>query len=416
MVDIAQANEQALKKLLEARPFWVDIQPASECVPGMKKNLILHAGPPVTWDRMCGPQRGATIGALIYEGMAKTPEEAEELAASGEIEFDPCHHHDTVGPMAGIVCPSMPMIVTEDEVTGNRAYQSLNEGIGKVLRMGAYDDDVIKRLKWMERVLGPVLRKAIRQAGKIDLKNIMAQAIQMGDELHNRTRAASYILFTKMAPYILETLDQKDLHDTIEALKFQEANIHNFLGFAMTSAKVSLMAAENIEGSTMVTVMARNGTDWGIQVSGLGKQWFTCESPVPEVLLFPGFTKKDVGRDIGDSAIMETYGIGGCAIAAAPAIVLFVGGTYDLAVSKTMDMYEITLGENNVFQIPSLNFRGTPTGIDIVKVVKKNLPPFIDTGVAHKDAGIGQVGAGLCDAPMDVFKKAVVAFSQKYAK
>lgn len=416
MADIAQANQQALKKLLEARPFWIDIQPAIECVPGMKKNLILHSGPPVTWERMCNPQRGAVIGALIYEGMAKNPEEAEELAASGEIEFDPCHHHDTVGPMAGIVCASMPMIITENEVTGQKAYQSLNEGIGKVLRMGAYDDEVIERLKWMERVLGPVYQKAIRKAGRIDLKNIIAQAIQMGDELHNRSRAASYILFTKTAPYILETLDQSKLSETIDALKFMETNIHTFLGFAMTSAKVSLMAAENVEGSSMVTVMARNGTDWGIQVSGLGKEWFTSQSPIPEVLLFPGFTKEDVGRDIGDSAIMETYGVGGCALAASPAIVQFVGGTYDLAVQKTNDMYEITLGENNVYQIPSFNFRGTPTGIDIIQVVKKNLPPFIDTGVTHKDAGVGQVGAGLCDAPMEVFTKAVVAFSKKYGK
>lgn len=416
MADIAKANEQALKQLLEARPFWVDIQPAIDCVPGMKKNMILHSGPPCTWDRMSGPVRGGVMGALVYEGLARNAEEAAELAASGDIEFDPCHHHNTVGPMAGIVCPSMPMIVTENEVTGQKAFNSLNEGIGKVLRMGAYDDEVIERLKWMERVLGPVYQKAIRKAGRIDLKNIMAQAIQMGDELHNRSRAASYILFTKTAPYILETLDQQKLPETTEALKFMEANIHTFLGFAMSSAKVSLMAAENVEGSSMVTVMARNGTDWGIQVSGLGKQWFTCQSPVPEVLLFPGFSKEDVGRDIGDSAIMETYGIGGCALAAAPAIVQFVGGTYDLAVSKTMDMYEISLGENNIYQIPSMNFRGTPTGIDILQVVKKNLPPFIDTGVAHKDPGVGQVGAGLCDAPMEVFKKAVVAFSEKYGK
>ncbi len=414
MVDIDRANEKALKTLLEARPFWVDIQPAIDIVPGMKKNLILHSGPPVTWERMCGPQRGAVIGALIYEGLAKSPEEAEKLAASGEIEFDPCHHHDTVGPMAGIVCASMPMIVTENEAGGNRAFNSLNEGIGKVLRMGAYSPDVIERLKWMEDVLGPVLQKAIRKAGRIDLKNIMAQALHMGDELHNRSRAASYILFAKIAPYILETME--DLTKTNEALKFQEANIHSFLGFAMSSAKASLDAASEIEGSSMVTVMARNGTDWGIQVSGLGKQWFTGESPVPDVLLFPGFKKEDVGRDIGDSAIMETYGVGGSAIAAAPAIIQFVGGTVQLAQSKTMDMYEIALGENNVYQIPALDFRGTPTGIDIRKVVSKNLPPFIDTGVAHKDPGVGQVGAGLCDAPMEVFKKALVAFADKYAK
>ena len=413
MVNIDRANEKALKTLLEARPFWVDIQPAIDIIPGMKKKLILHAGPPVTWERMCGPQKGAVMGALIYEGLAKSPEEAKKLAASGEIKFDPCHHHQAVGPMAGIVSASMPVIVTENEAAGNRAFNTLNEGIGKVLRMGAYSPDVIKRLKWMEDVLGPVLQKAIRKAGKIDLKNIMAQALHMGDELHNRSRAASYILFAKIAPYILETME--DLTKTNEALRFQEANIHSFLGFAMSSAKASLDAAAGIEGSSMVTVMARNGTDWGIQVSGLGSQWFTCESPIPEVLLFPGFKKEDVGRDIGDSAIMETYGLGGSAIAAAPAIIQFVGGTVKLALSKTLDMYEITLGENNVYQIPALDFRGAPTGIDIRKVAAKNLPPFIDTGVAHKDPGIGQVGAGLCDAPMDVFKQALIAFAKKYA-
>ncbi|MBP7140243.1 MAG: DUF1116 domain-containing protein [Caldisericia bacterium] len=413
MVDIEKANQEALKRLLDAKPVWVDVQKAIDVIPGMKKNLFLHAGPPVTWDRMSGPQRGATIGALIYEGMAKTPEEAEKIAASGAIEFDPCHHHHAAAPMAGLICPSMPVIVVENEAFGNKAFCNLSEGIGKVLRMGAYSEDVIARLKWMENVFFPVLQKAIRKAGKIELKPINAEALTMGDELHNRTRAASYLLFAKLVPYLLATME--DIKNTNESISFIQQNIHAYLPFIMASCKASVEPCEGIEGSTMVTVMSRNGTDWGIRVSGMGSEWFTCESPVPDVLLFPGFKKEDVGRDMGDSSIMETVGLGGLAIASAPAIIKFVGGTTQLAIKKNLEMYEITIGENNTYQIPYFDFRGTPTGIDIRKVVEKNLTPFIDTGVAHKDPGVGQVGAGLLDAPTECFKKALIAFAKKYA-
>lgn len=412
MVDIEKANQEALKRVLDAQPVWVDVQKAIDVIPGMKKNMLLHAGPPVTWERMSGPQKGAVMGALVYEGLAKTPEEAAELAASGEIIFEPNHHHHAVGPMAGIISPSMPVVVIENETFGNKAYCNLNEGIGKVLRMGAYSPDVIERLKWMEEVELPVLQKAIRKAGRMEMKPIMAEALTMGDEIHNRSRAASYLLFAKITPYLLQTMD--DIKKTNDVIDFMFANIHTFLPFVMASCKASLEPAEGIEGSSMVTVMARNGTDWGIRVSGMGDQWFTAPAPVPDVLLFPGFKKEDVGRDIGDSAIMETAGLGGMAIAAAPAIIKFVGGTVKLAVNKNLEMYEITVGENNAFKIPYFDFRGTPTGVDILKVVQKNMPPFLDTGVAHKDPGVGQVGAGLVDAPMECFKKAVVAFSKKY--
>ena len=413
MVDIERANQEAFKRLVDARPVWVGVEKAIDVIPGMKKNLILHSGPPVTWERMSGPQKGAVMGALMYEGLANSPEEAEKLAASGEIAFDPCHHHNTVGPMAGIVSASMPVVVIENETFGNRAFSTLLEGIGKVLIMGAYSPDVIERLKWRENVLLPVLSKAIKKAGRMELKPIIAEALTMGDELHNRIRAASYLLFAKITPYLLQTME--DVKNTNDVIGFMhELNLF-FLTFSMASCKASLDPARNIEGSTMVTAMARNGTDWGIQVSGLGDEWFITESPVPDVLLFPGFKKEDVSRDIGDSSITETAGLGGLAIAAAPAIIKFVGGNVKLAVSKNLAMYEITIGENNVYQIPYFDFRGTPTGIDIRKVVEKNVTPFIDTGVAHKDAGVGQVGAGLLDAPIEVFKKAVVAFAKKYA-
>ena len=106
---INQANAEALKRILGAQPTLVGMGTAGEDIPGMTKKTILHAGPPVTWDKMCGPVRGAIIGGLIYEGLASNKEEAEKLAASGEITFDSCHHHNAVGPMAGIVTYSMPV-------------------------------------------------------------------------------------------------------------------------------------------------------------------------------------------------------------------------------------------------------------------------------------------------------------------
>ena len=413
MIDINNANKEALNKLLSARPMLVGLDKAINIVPGMKKNMILHAGPPIDWERMCGPIRGAVIGALIYEGLADNEEEAKKLAASGEIEYSPCHHHNMVGPMAGIVSPSMPVYIVKNEEHGNTAYATMNEGLGQVLRMGAYSPKVIEHLKWMEEIMYPAMDKAIKKIGKVDLKNLIAQALHMGDELHNRNKGGTSLLIRILAPAMVIT----SVPDIAEAvLKFLDSNDHTFLNLSMPAAKASLDPARNVEGSTMVVVMARNGTDFGIQVSGLGDEWFTTPATVPpEALYFPGFTKEDANPDIGDSAIMETSGLGGFAIGASPAIVQFVGGTPQDGLNRTLSMYEITVGENNVYQVPYLNFRGTPTGIDIRKVLEKNVLPFIDTGIAHKEPGIGQVGAGLVDAPVEVFKKAVVKFAEKYS-
>jgi len=404
-VEIEKANAGALRKLLSGKPFLVGLEAAIDVVPGMKKNLILHAGPPVSWERMCGPMRGAVMGALLYEGMAESPEEAEELAASGEIEYAPCHEHASVGPMAGIVSASMPVQVVKNEEHGNTAYCTLNEGLGKVLRYGAYGPEVIERLKWMENTLYPVLKKAVAKLGKVDLKNIIAQALHMGDEVHNRNRAGTSLLYRQLAPAVVRTCP--DSEDAAKVLEFINGNDHFFLNLSMPASKACLDAARGIPKSSMLTVMARNGTDFGIQLSGTGDSWFTGPALVPDALFFPGFTKEDANPDIGDSAITETGGLGGFAIGASPAIVQFVGGTPDDAMGYTLKMYEISVGENGAYQVPFLNFRGTPTGIDALKVVEKGILPFIDTGVAHREPGVGQVGAGVLSAPAEPFCKAV---------
>ena len=354
--------------------------------------------------------KGAVIGALIYEGFAKTYEEAEKVAASGKIEFSPCHEHATVGPMAGIVSPTMPVFILENEEFGNKGFCTMNEGLGKVLRYGAYDESVIERLRWMENVLYPSLKKAIEKIGKIDLKNIIAQALHMGDEVHNRNRAATSLLYRILAPEIVNTNEKEA---AVSVLNFINSNDHFFLNLSMGVAKVSLDAARNIENSSIVVVMSRNGTEFGIQLSGTGDKWFTGVSPIPEALYFTGYTKDDANPDIGDSSITETNGLGGFAIAAAPAIVQFVGGSTNDAVNYTLKMYEITASENTIYKIPYLNFRGTPTGIDVIKVIGKNILPFIDTGVAHKKAGIGQIGAGVLEAPVEPFKKAFIGFTNQ---
>jgi succinyl-CoA synthetase alpha subunit len=411
-VDVEAANAEAVERVLSGKPFITGIGKALDVVPGMRPDLILHAGPPVTWEKMCGPMRGAVMGGLIYEGLAKTPEEAEKLAASGNISFEPCHHHASVGPMAGIMTSSMPVWIIKNEAYGNYAYGTLNEGLGKVLRYGAFSEEVIERLRWMESELAPALEEAIRLHGPIDLQSLIVQALQMGDEGHNRNRAATSLLIRELAPHLV-MLDREP-ERIARILTFMHGNDHFFLNLSMPAAKCALDAAAGIEGSTLITAMARNGTEFGIRISGLGDRWFTGPAGVVDGLYLPGYKAEDAALDIGDSVITETYGIGGFAMAAAPAIVKFVGGSPADAIAFTKRMYEITMAENRDYRIPVLDFRGTPTGIDVRKVVEKDILPVINTGIAHKTPGIGMVGAGLVKPPANCYRDALSAFVGEY--
>lgn len=411
-VDIEQANREAVANMMDARPMLVGLGTAREVIPGMRDNLILHAGPPITWDRMSGPLRGAMIGALIFEGKAADAEGAEALAASGKIDFAPCHEYGAVGPMAGVTSPSMAVYMVENQTHGNRTFSNLNEGYGKVLRYGAYQQDVQDRLRWMHEVMAPVLAAAIERSGGIDMRALLAEALHMGDEGHNRNKAGS-ILYTKLlAPQIARAA--KDGEQAGAVIQMLGDNALAVLNPVMAACKAMCDAAAGIEGSTIVTIMARNGTDFGIRVSGLGGEWFTGPAQVPDGLYFPGFQASDANRDIGDSTITETAGIGGFAMAAAPAIVTFVSGKPKDAIDATLEMYEITYGEHKYFTIPALDFRGTPTGIDLRKVVETGITPRINTGIAHKQAGVGQVGAGLVRPPLAIFEAALVAFAERY--
>ena len=406
---IDAANQKAAGRMLAAQPMLVDVRPAREVLPGMTERTFFHAGPPLDWASASGPMRGALVGAMLYEGLAQSPEEAQALAERGEIELAPCHHHQAVGPMAGVTSPSMPVLVVENAAGGNRAHCLLNEGLAKVLRYGANSPDVIERLRWFERVLGPLLGDAIRTGEGIDLRVMTAQAIQMGDECHNRNKAGTCLFYRAVAPELVESGAPSG--DVAEVLRFLRGNDFFYLNLAMAMGKAAADAAHGVAGSTMVSTMARNGTEFGIRVSGLGDRWFTAPSEAVRGLYFPGYGPEDANPDIGDSAITETVGIGGFALATAPAIVQFIGGTPADALRYTLEMYDITVAEHDHFRIPALDFRGTPVGIDVRKVVRTGIRPVIDTGIAHREPGIGQVGAGIVHPPPSCFVDAMRAIA-----
>lgn len=412
---VERANALAVSKLKNVMPYWVDVKSAHEAL-GIDKYTLLHAGPPITWEEMCGPMQGAVIATLKYEGLAVTDEEARHLAGSGKIHFAPCHHYHAVGPMTGITSFSMPLICVENRENGNFAYSTFNEGAGDVIRFGAYGENTVRRLKWIETVFAPQMKKLVQASGGINLKAIISQSLNMGDELHMRN-AASTNLFIKTIIGNLATVceNQTVLQECIRFLTVN--NDQFFLNFAMSACKSAGDAAHGIPYSTIVTAMARNGVNIGIRVSGLNDAWFTAPAAEVEGLYFSGFTAADANRDIGDSAIMETGGLGGLAIAAAPAIVRFLGaGTYQDALRFTNDMYEITQSESEQYTIPNLDFRGTPIGLDIAKIVSSGVCPIINTAIVSKKAGVGMIGAGISRAPMLMFEKALLEYGNQYIK
>ena len=404
------ANARALDAMLTAEATLVDVRPAHEVL-DLQPGQFLHAGPPITWDRASGPLRGALIGAMLLEGLAPDPDEAERCLAAGDgVEWEPCHHRGGVGPMAGVVSPSMWVMELRDDAHGNTSWCTLNEGLGKVLRYGAYGPEVIDRLRWMGDVLGPLMQRAVRAAGPVDVRAIVGQMVQMGDEGHNRNRAGTLMLLRELLSTLIDS--GRPPAEVAEAVRFVSANDHFFLNLVMPACKLQTLAAAGLDGSTAVTVMARNGTDFGIQVSGTGDTWFTAPANTPEGLFLGSYGPDDANPDIGDSAITETAGIGGLAMATAPAIVRFVGGSVPDALATTQRMYDITLGENPAFAIPILEFRGAPTAIDVTAVVRSGVLPQINTGMAGRVAGTGQVGAGLVTPPMECFTQALDALAE----
>jgi len=408
---IERANKEAVRRMLAGDPILVDVIPAEQAIPALGERTILHAGPPIEWARMCGPMRGAVTGIACFEGWAPDLEAAAVMSDGGAFTLHPNHHFDAVGPMTGLTTRSQPVMVVENRAFGNRAYCTINEGLGKVMRFGGNDAEVLDRLRWLRDDFGPAMGAALREMGGVPLKNLVARGLTMGDEMHQRNAACSGLILRQLAPALART--SKDAGALARHLAFMGGNDQFFLNLAMAMGKAIMDPVRGIEGASVVTAMARNGTDFGIQVSATGDTWFTAPVEMPEGLYFPGFSEADANPDMGDSTIVETIGLGGFAMGAAPAVAGFVGaGLASEAGNFTRTMAEITLAENPEWSIPALDYLGVPTGIDIRLVIETGLAPTINTGIAHKEPGIGQVGAGVVRAPLDCFRDALRAFAQ----
>ncbi len=402
---IEEANNNMVNKILRSKVVLTAVADAKSRIPILKDRYILHSGPPIKWEQMCETMRSAICGALVYEGWANDLDEANLIACKGEVGFDSAHNHGALGPMAGVISPSMPVFVMKNSTFGNVSHVTINEGLGKTLRFGANDNIVINRLKWIEAKLGPMLNSAIQLSGPIDITNMIARGIQRGDECHNRNKASTSLFIRFIAPYIIKTSFVRD--DIAEALTFMDNNDHFFLNLSMGASKATMDPVINVPNSTLVSCIATNGVNIGIKVAGIGNTWITAEADYAKGNYFKGFSDQDANRVMGDSYISETCGLGGVAMAAAPGIGSFIGISVDDAVAHTRQMYNITVAEHETYKIPILNFRGSPLGIDIRKVVKTGILPVINTGIAHKKAGIGQIGAGITKPPMECFQKAV---------
>jgi hypothetical protein len=406
---IEKANITAIERVLKSTPLLVDIRPAIEVLPNMKKNSIFHAGPPIEWKRMCGPMKGAIVATMIFEELAHDWDEAVKLINQGDIVFSPNHEHDAVGPMAGVISPSLPVLVVKNEKYGDICFGRIVE---QKVQFGVFDKDAINsELKFWSETLAPALGKALRKTQGIDLKSLMARALHMGDELHNRSVAGTALFANMIVPYLIEVLEKEEV---VKVIKYFTNHEIFFLCVSMAACKTMMKSAHDIEYSTLVTVMARNGVDFGIKVSGLGNQWFVGQAQMIDGIYLPGYKREDANPDIGDSAITETAGIGAFALASAPAILSLIGGSAKDLIKYTNDMREITITLNDRFSIPILDFQGTATGIDIRKVMRTRISPVIDTAIAHKKAGVGMIGAGLVRPPLEVFEQAVRTFSQKH--
>jgi hypothetical protein len=410
--EIEEANLLTVKRMVESRPLWIDVQPALEAIPGLEPHTILHSGPPIAFGDMCDPQQRAVEGAAIFEGWVTSRAELERKLARRELLLRPNYELGSVGAMCGVVSPSMPMIVTENQPFGNRSWSTFNEGKGNVLWMGAYDGATIERLRWMRDVLGPALAAALRRAdGGIDVFKLVSEGIQMGDEVHARSAACTLLLHRRLASLLLETdLDKKTIRSVLE---FIGGNNHSFLSLTLTACKAAADAAHGVKHSTVVTAMSRNGVEFAIRVGGLDEWFIAKTAPMDEAIYYSGYGSADAAGDIGDSAIVETAGLGGMIIGAAPSISSFVGGTVAHARRAMTTMRGICVGTNPKFAPSAVDFTPAPVGVDVRKVVRTGISPIIDTGVLHKASGVGQIGTGIARAPIDAFHRALAALAAR---
>ena len=403
---IDAANAEVVRRIDTGAPVLRSIGTARDEIADLSDRTILHSGPPLEWERFCDPLRRSVRAAVVAEGWADSPEVAERLVAGGDVELASANHHATAVPMASALGPSTPVFVVEDPQGGRVAFSGINQGPGQTPWFGVETPEAVERLVFLREAVGPVLAEAIRATEPVDVFSVAAQGLMMGDDSHMRTQAATNLMLRTLLPGLVAS----DHPARVEVARFLASNHLFFLNLVMAAAKAVADWAADVPDSSIVVSMARNGTTFGVRLAGTGERWFLAPSPpVGDALYHPGFGPEDAGPDIGDSAVLELVGLGGAAAAASPAVATFVGGSLADAIATTEEVERICVGRSSRFKLPSLDFRGSPLGVDVRRVVELQIPPAITTGILHATEGLGQVGAGVARAPLPCFEDALLA-------
>ena len=409
---LSGANAEAVERLCAADPVVVDVQPTGEVIPRYTPNLVLTSGAPLPWPEYTGGQRDAIIGGVLFEGLAATRAEAIAALDAGEVRVAGCHDYGAVGSLAGIYTASMPVFVVEDRAYGARAFCNFYEGKDpRRLNYGCYDEGVRQRLLHVNTVYAPVVGEAIRRAGGVALRPLIAKGLRMGDECHSRNSASSLLFVRELLGAALD-MAGADAARVRETFLHVADNDYFFLRLSMAAGKAIADAAHGVAGSSVVTAMGFSCQEFAIRVSGLGDEWFRGPTPTVEGKLFPGHDSSEITWMGGESPITETVGLGGFAQACAFSLQQYQGGSPEAMTARNLEMYRITAGENTAFKIPVFGFRGTPTGIDIFKVLAEDVLPVMDVGLAGRDGG--QIGAGVIRAPRECFERAAARWAEVY--
>ena len=410
---IDEANEVVMNILLNGQPTWVDVRPALEVIPEFKKNLLLHAGPPIQPQDIVLALRNTLCGAALHEGLAKTFDEAWKMIEKGEILIDSAQDYSCSCGAAMVTSASTPVLVGKDTVFGGEGFSAIHPGsTPRCLRWGYYDDDIEKNLSWFCDIYGPALGEAVRNTGGINMRAIMSRTAGMGDENHVRQTASSFALVLNLIPEVLK-LDIPQRDDVIRALV--DCSEKFYLHVLMAGIMGVLKSAKNIPMSTIMIAMGGNGTEFGLQFCGTGNQWFTVKAPkILGQFLNPTWTEEEMCGYLGDSCVTEIYGLGGLSAISGPAFVRLTGGSFADAKKRTEDARAICLGEHKFAPVPWDDYRGFPVGVDMRKVVATTILPTSHGGSTRLVGGQG--GAGSILIPSECFKQGLRAFHAKVCK
>ncbi|WP_200944627.1 MULTISPECIES: DUF1116 domain-containing protein [unclassified Aureimonas] len=388
------ANAIALERIAGARPILSGLERAGSAL-GLAEGQLGHAGPPFcSLDEIPATVFNALAGAVLHEGWAGTLSEAGSLIRNGKIGLKSNHDLGTVSPMAGVVRPSQIVFRVHDGAGSAVTYATLAEAGRKVLRFGVYDETVAAGLRWQDEVLAIAIAEAIPEGG-LAILPLLDDAVGLGDDVHQRN-IGGMLAFVRS----LRGLDGA-------VAEWLLGNPQHFLNYAMAAAKLCLDRAQGIRGSSLVTAISRNGVDCAIRIAGAGGRWFRAPATVPDGAFFPPFDRKDAQHDLGDSAIMEAYGLGGTVAHAAPELARAMTCDWGEAREAGRDMRRLFVDRNQRITPVLAGRDGIGLGLDARRVVAEARNVRIHTGIAHRDGATGWIGVGVAEAPLACFERAV---------